>query len=449
MLRRRELLWSLAAGASYLGGGVARAEAGSGSAAVGETSLRRFIGVYTPHGMAAEYWRPGPNFDLRFPGCSLRPFDAPETYGRSFRDRLLVLEGIDLAAGITVGTTGHDAARVILTGSGADARGPSIDQYLAIDAQLGLDTPLSTVVLGVGHDESDIGWNLSYDRSGTPIPKVIDPAQTFADLFGGPLRGASAEELARERRRGSSALDVLRGELARLRREAPTAERIKIEQHHDALREIEKQLLGFERACPEPGSPSPIGSVRAFGGEANFERITDLQIDLLTRAMACDLTRFATLFLADLTRTNQVADLPLDIHNDVAHRYDSPGRDRPGTPSTWLPLARQNEHSYAQVARLVRGLDDAGLLDETLVYVSSDMGDPARHSSRDVPTLLIGGGPFAMGRHIDVKATNARTTRGFVPNNRVLVSVCQSFGVHVNQFGHSSDPEIAVGELIT
>jgi hypothetical protein len=409
----------------------------------------RLVSVYTPHGRAHELWQPRPGFDIAYEGAILAPFDDPKTYGESFRDRLLVLDGIDLSAGRDVGTTGHDGARVILTGSGADGKNASIDQHLAVERGLGAATPHTSLVLGVGNDGSDVGANVSWAKGGTPVPKWIDPARVFAELFGEPL-GARREELARERTLERSVLDGVRADLGRLRARAPASERVKLEQHAAAIREIEKRLAQVERprACAAPATPPSFPRLRAFGGgERYFDAITDLQIDLLARAIACDLTRFATLFLADLTRTGLVPELPEDIHGEVAHVYDARTATHAGTPSTWRALALQNRYAYGKVARLLQRLREGGALDATLVHVSSDMGDPARHSSRHVPTLLAGGGAVGLrfGRYLDLRG-GGRREEG-VPNNRLLVSICQLFGVETDRFGHSRDPSVVVGTL--
>ena len=176
-----------------------------------------------------------------------------------------------------------------------------------------------------------------------------------------------------------------------------------------------------------------------------FDLLHPGHVDLLARAMACDLTRFASLFLADLSRTQLIAELPADIHSDVAHRYDARTDQHSGTPSTWHALALQNRYSYGKVARLLQRLDEAGVLEDSIVYVSSDLGDPARHASRSVPTLLAGGagGQFKMGRYLDLRAASG----GGVPNNRLLVSICQAFGQPDVRFGHATDPQITTGRL--
>ena len=88
--------------------------------AAGETIPLKFAGIYHPHGVAAELFvmQSGDSessFSLTYSNggsqCSLQPFDDAATYGKSFKDRLLVIDGLDLAY------DGHDAVGAILTGS--------------------------------------------------------------------------------------------------------------------------------------------------------------------------------------------------------------------------------------------------------------------------------------------------------------------------------------------
>jgi hypothetical protein len=451
---RRAFLAALGAGVVAMGRD-AQAESGGGQSRSSGRPLR-FVGIYTPHGRAHELWKPRDGFELRFADSILQPFDEaegddPRARGgrrKSYKDRLLVIDGVDLAAGIAVGTAGHDGPRVILTGSGANGKNPSLDQYLAVDCGFGAETPHTALVLGVGNEEPEIGACISYGPGGTPLPKWIDPAQTFAELFGEPITGQGQAELARQRSLGRSVLDVAKADLARLAARAPSSERMKLDQHQTALREIEKRLSGSSASCPPPAAPDRrlFPQVRAHkGGAPYLDAITDAQIDLLARAFACDLTRFATLFLGDLSRTHLFPELPDDIHNDVAHRYDAATQHHEGNAATWRALAIQNRYSYGKVARLLARLDEAAVLDDTIVYVSGDMGDPNRHSSRSVPTLIAGGagGRFKMGRYLDLR--NAQGTG--VPNNRLLVSIAQAFSVETSRFGQSADPAIVTGQL--
>jgi hypothetical protein len=451
-LKRRRFLSALGLGAlsAWLTSGERSARAATATAAGAVTRPRCFVGVYTPHGMAHEHWRPGEGFNLRTPGSSLAPFDDAARFGRSFKQNLLLIDGLDLAAGIEVGTVGHDASRVLLTGSGAQGKNASLDQYLALEQKLGQSTPFTSLTLAVGSDGAGLGGNVSYANGGTPLPKQIDPGALFAELFGAPLGEAEQAALAARRQRQRSVLDALSGELKSLGARAPASERPKLEQHLGALREIEKRLdpPTLECALPERPDAARFPKLRAYGGgERYFDAISDLQVDLLARALACDLTRFATLMLADLSRTELYPSLPRDLHTDVAHLYAARSDKAAGKPETWAPLAVQNEYSYSKVARLAQRLAEAELLDQSLIYVSSDMGDPARHSSRNVPTLLVGGSatPFGFGRLIDLRTSKREGE--LVPHNRLLVSICQAFGVETERFGTAPKSATITGRL--
>jgi uncharacterized protein DUF1552 len=417
--------------------------AASPDAPAGSPQARRFIGVYTPHGVARELWVPGPGFDVSYEHCSLQPFDDPASFGQSFRERIVVVEGVDLAAGIEAGTVGHEGARVILTGSGADGDNASIDQFLAVEHGLGSSTPHSCLTLGVGVARMDLGANISYLPGGRPVPKRIDPSELYDALFGElilPHDGDAGEKLRARRAREQSSLDLLGEQLRSISARLPRAEASKLDQHLTAQRELERRLSHFEAACAVPARPAAFPSVREGSGAARyFDAITDLQIDLLVHALACDLTRFSTLFLNDLSRTRLLPGMPDDIHFDVSHRYRARGEGQAGQPESWLPLARQNRYAYSKVARLMQRLAERQLLDETLIYASSDMGDPSRHSGRGVPTLLAGGG-LRGGRHLQVHGQAAA-------NNHVLVSICHAFGVPVPAFGRARDAAINTGAM--
>lgn len=446
---RRGFLMALGAGLTSLTVGSAASTPSpstSPTAALGRSRRTgqplRFIGVYTPHGIAHEHYLPRDDFDFSYEHAVLAAFDDEKTYGKRYKSSLTLLDGVDLTAGIEVGTVGHDAPRVILTGSGAGGKNASIDQFLAVEHGLGADTLHTSLVLAVGSDDSGLGFNVSYAAGGTPLPKQIDPRALFDDLFGGPLTGKGAAQLDADRQLGRSVLDFLSSDLERLRRQSPASERVKLEQHQTALREIEKRLTRTAPACDAPARPREFARLRSFGGgEADFDEITNLMIDLSARALACDLTRFSTLFLADLSRTGLDASLPNDVHTEVAHLYLARSARNPGRPETWNALARQNRYTYGKLARLAQRLDEAGILGDSVVYASSDMGDPARHSSRRVPTLLIGdaGGAFQSGRVHDFPDA--------LPNNRVLVSLCQAFGVEVERFGTSPSSSTVTGRL--
>jgi hypothetical protein len=257
------------------------------------------------------------------------------------------------------------------------------------------------------------------------------------------------------------------GDVRRLRSRVARLEQLKLDQHLEALRELEKKLEPFtpRAGCEPPARPGAFPAlVRRGGGEPYFDAITDRHIDLLALAMSCDITRFATLVMSDLSYQGNPLGLPADNHGGVAHTYAASALGyggRPvggaGKPDTWRRLAALNRYSYGKVARLMRRLQEAGVLDSTLIYASSDMGNPAAHSTRNVPTVLAGGmnGRIRMGRRItyrtdcplgtdcDPKGQDYRT----VPNNWLLVSLAQAFGVRIDRYGRQFDGMVSGGVL--
>jgi hypothetical protein len=330
---------------------------------------------------------------------------------------------------------------------------------------------VTSISLGVGNDATDSGVTLSYGPGGAPLPKIIDPLQAFDVLFGNLVVSSdpgAAAAVAHKRKVGQSILDFIRGEVGVLQPKLGMLEQQKLDQHLTSLREIEKQLQGSSAptSCMAPGKPdaSKFPKLKQYnGGEPYFDAITDAQIDLLASALACGVTHFGTLFMNDLSYDGNPLGLPADNHANVAHTYSaSPIGDnnRPGDgdPTTWLPLAKFNRYAYSKVARLMQKLDALGALDNTLIYVASDMGNPALHSTQNVPTILAGGagGKFRMGRHIRLGQDCSDGTPWCAPgdmlfsgvsNNHLLVSIAQAFGVQVDTFGTQVEAKHMTGAL--
>jgi len=435
--------------------------------AAGESPPLRFVTMYHPHGIAAETWvmrdaDTETDFELTFTEpmsgavCPLQPLEQ-------HKSKLLIIEGIDLLSY----AFGHDSAGTILTGSRINESlgrtgNSSLDQFLAVEMGLGSSTRITSIELAVGTDSAATGETLSYGAGGVPLPKIIDPVRAFDRLFGGLVLSddpATRDAALRQQRLGKTLVDFLNADAGRLRARLAPAEQQKLDQHMTALADLEKQLApmtGTMPSCPSsPARPDPTQFPklkRYFGGEPYFDAITDAHIDLIALAFACDITRFATLYLGDLSYDGNPLGLPPDNHGSVAHTYDgSPvgTNGNPmgsGTPDTWALLAKFNGYAYGKVARMMDRLTAYGIVDSTLLYASSDMGNPALHSTRNVPTVLGGGlnGQFRMGRRLkappDCPSSNLACKPGDADfngtaNNHLLVAIAQAFGVAIDSFG--------------
>jgi hypothetical protein len=470
--------------------------------AAGEPLPLKLLVISHPHGIAYEYFSmrtpsdpdiaveglstrgtdTETSFDITYPNCVLQPFDDAATFGKSFKDRLLTVEGLDLSA------DGHDATASILTGSplsGGQPANSSLDQFLSVEMGLGAATRKSNVVLAVGDPNPHPGITLSHSAGGVGIGKIISPYEAFDYLFSGfvpPDDAAGQAALMRRNALGQSVVDAIREDCNRLRGRLAPVEQQKMDQHLAAIRDLEKSFdsMGGGAACsmvptrPLDGEfPSDIGRLMRFnGGEPTFDAVTTFFVDLLAQAFACDVTRFGTLVLNDLpwdVANNAATDslglgLPSDLHNLVAHKYMTRSYSwenelsGTGDATTWLPLAKYNKYVYEKVARLTQRLDAMGALDNVLIYVTSELGNPNAHSSSGVPTVLIGGEnvPFRFGRRLrvtpDCLPPNDSCVARDLPyaggtNNHLLVSIAQAFGVEIDSFGTGSDPAYTTGAL--
>lgn len=419
----------------------------------------RLVTMYHPHAASSGLFKmqngeSETDFSLTFADSVLSPLQA-------HKDRLAIIEGLDL-----LHAQGHDAPKTIFSGSNGTSM--SLDQYLAVEKGLGDSTVVTSLTLSVGTGDSSAAPDvISLGAGGAVIPQISSPAKAFEKAFAGFAPVQQANERANEvsgtnyaYEQGRSTLDFLRNDIGRLRARLAQPEQYKLDQHLTALRDIEKRLDAVAGSggagggtsspsaaqCALPSQPKqhPTYSTWNNGGpHANEDH--DLHIDIVTQAFACDITRFVSFFQGDLSRgavtgtglENQLGyTAAVDVHNSMAHQYSPTDR------ATWVALGVQNRYSYGKLALLMDRLSEVGVLDDTVIIMAGDMGDPALHSSRDIPVVVAGSahGQFKTGRRIKLAADCPPNDMWCQPKtdnsmSKVLVSVANAFGADVTGFG--------------
>ena len=238
---------------------------------------------------------------------------------------------------------GHDPDRQ-LHRLATKPKNSSLDQFLAVEQKLGAATKVTSIALGVGNDTTDAGWTLSYGPGGVALPKIIDPAKAWDTLFSGfaatsDPNTAAAEARAQARWARAWSTSCI-GDVKRLNARLATTEKLKLQQHLDSMSDLSKRyrrddgqrrrrrlvLAGEARRRTRP-------RCRQYnGGEPYFDAITDMFIDMLAQAFACDVTRFATLLMNDLSYAGNPLGLPADNHGSVAHTYSGSAIGSDGHP---------------------------------------------------------------------------------------------------------------------
>jgi hypothetical protein len=411
------------------------------STAIAQTaaaSKPRFVGCFVPHGMAPGYWIPEKEGALP---ASL-PFNFKPL--EPFRDKTVIMSGLhSRSAEPPPGATGADhwVAAAFMCAvkpkktTGADLLvGTTIDQIIA--KKIGSGNLMPSMQLAVedpGSASSNCGEGYSCTYTNTiswssptqPLPMELNPQVVFERMFGD---GGTIEQRAARRRRDGSILDSLTGSLNRLKGQASSADKVKLDDYTENVREIERRLQiamkasGVERA----DLTVPIGVPQTF------DEHIKLQFDLLALAFQADITRVGTLLFArDLTgRTYPASEAPTVGFHGASHHGENPKQIE--------ALSKINQYHVKSLAHLIEKLattkdGDGTLLDQSMVLYGSNMGNSNQHVHYDVPHVLVGGlgGKLKGGRHLAYPSKQ-------VPTGNLLLSILDMYDIHQESIGDST-----------
>jgi hypothetical protein len=402
------------------------------------TPKPRFVGLFVPHGAAPGYWVPEKEGAL--------PAELPFIWKplEPFRDKTVILSGLhSRSAEPPPGVTGADhwvaaaflCAKKPKKTAGADVEaGTTIDQIIA--QQIGRESLMPSMQLAVedpGANSSNCGEGysctytntISWATPSSPLPMELNPQVVFERMFGD---GSTVEQRAQRRKRDSSILDSLTASLTRLRGNVSVADRERLDDYAQNVREIERRL----QIAMKASTVAPENMTVPVGVPQTFDEHIKLQFDLLALAFQADITRVGTLLFArDLTgRTYPESEAPNAGFHGVSHHGEDPRRI--------AELSKINQYHVKMVAHLVANLaktkdGDGTLLDHSLVLYGSNMGNSNQHVHYDVPHVLVGGlnGRLKGGRHL---AYPTKT----VPTGNLLVSVMEKFDIRHDSFGDST-----------
>ncbi|HEY0711508.1 MAG TPA: DUF1552 domain-containing protein, partial [Polyangia bacterium] len=184
----------------------------------------------------------------------MSPILAPLASDATIAARMTVIKGLFNDAGGS--GNGHDQgfcglySGYVSGGSFSDpwGTGISIDQHLR--KTLTFHEPFPTLHCGVLASDTppfkSHRRSFSYTAARQQVPTEIDPYRLYARFFSAgtlPPPGADPTAYARDRlARRRSVLDLVKGDLGRLRPQLPALERRKLESHETALRDLETRL---------------------------------------------------------------------------------------------------------------------------------------------------------------------------------------------------------------
>jgi uncharacterized protein DUF1552 len=385
--------------------------------------VRRLGFVFVPMGCDHARWTPPGQGKLDELSPSLSPLQP-------VKDQVTVLTNMRLQNAYP-GT--HDTSNASFLSAASAKHTESSDYYLGTTVdqiaakEIGRDSQLPSLQLAMdlnplagvcNNGYACVYQNcLSWSTPRTPLPSEAHPRIVFERLFG--EGGNAAERRAGLQDRGSL-LDTFTGNVAKLKGRVGSADRLRIDQYLDSVRQVESEIQRAEKAASDNKMPDldrPVGVPAAFADHAK------LMFDLQILAFQADITRVVTFQLTreQCNRTYPEIGVP-DPHHPTSHH----GND----PEKLAKIAKINTYHVSLFSYFLQKMkathDGEGtLLDHSIYMYGSGMGNSSLHDHENLPMLVAGGASTGLkgGRHIRYEKGTALANLHLTLLNRVGVSM--------------------------
>ena len=264
---------------------------------------------------------------------------------------------------------------------------PSFDQIAA--DHIGGETLFSTLEVGVsarGFQGVDDAFSCSW-RDNTVLPAELDPVALYDRVFAGFTPDTSVREAR------LSVVDAVLADAEALAGKLGSTDKIRLEAHLDGLYDLETRIAAEPPTCQVP--PMPAGD----GGMGSLEPLTtrnDIMADLVSMALACDLTRIFTFRF-----TQALADTVIDDLDAVEGLHNISHTDETTHKNTVTYTVERYADLLGKLAAIEEG--DGRLLDQCAVLALSELTVGMTHDVSDTPMLVAGGcgGALTPGQLVD------------------------------------------------
>ncbi|MEM9237609.1 MAG: DUF1552 domain-containing protein [Verrucomicrobiota bacterium] len=355
----------------------------------------------------------------------------------SVKDQVSVLTNLELQPAYpgthaTSNSAFLSAAQAKRTESSDYFLGTTVDQIAA--KHIGQSTQLPSLEMSMDLMQTvgqcDNGYacvyqnNLSWASPTTPLPAEAHPRRVFEMLFG---VGATPEERKAAMKRRASLLDWVGDDLASLKRELGSADRARVDDYLQAVREVERRIQKAESDAkdnPMPDLDRPEGVPAAYADHAR------LMFELQILAFQGDITRVTTFQLARETSNRTYPEIGVtDPHHPLSHHGNDPAKIERMSKINAFHVSL-----FAEFLEKMKGTQDGdgSLLDHSLFLYGSGMGDPNVHDHNNLPIVVAGGAAGGMkgGQHIRYDKPK--------PLANLHLTLLDKAGVDLESFGDSN-----------
>jgi hypothetical protein len=313
-----------------------------------------------------------------------------------------------------------------------DRPGETID--VTISRVIGRTTRFQSVTAAAN---GDVRSTFSYENANSINAAEISPVNFYKTLFGPDYQDPNASAFTPNPRimARKSVLSAVLDQTKTLSQTVGAEDRARLDQYFTDLRDLERQF-DHQLTKPEPiaachpvtaPKEDPKTSVEASIVAERHKMLTDLMV----MAVACDQTRvFNMAYSAAFASTTKAGyEKP---HHTCTH--EEPVDQKIGYQPTASWFLRRSMESWAYFVQAFMKVKegDGTLLDNTLIYATTDTAWARIHSLDGIPLFTAGraGGRLKSGLHIDgAGATNAR----------IGYTAMKIMGVDTNSWGTKSN----------
>src|SRR5215470_10691276 len=370
--------------------------------------------VYFPHGALQDEWQPkqvGRDFDFPFIIEPLKPF----------REYVTMVSGLRNKGGESSSPHGiiEETWLNCISPRKRDAKtgvGVTVDQIAA--KHLGKDTSLPSLELC-----AEPGGMISFRQANQPLPMESNPRKVFFTMFG---QGDTKEERVSILKTTDSLLDYVRESTASLNRKLDAADRTRVNDYLDSVREIERRVQKLEENANSLDLPgAPLGPPEDFG-------------ELLALAWQTNRTKVATMKMVEEASMRTYPNLGV-------HEAFHPTSHWGGFPERVANLRLIQNYHTAVFAKFVQRLKDmregdGSVLDHSIILFGSNMANSDAHNNDPLPQALIGrGGSLKGNQHLHYKQDT--------PHSNILVTMLDRAGIPAEDFKSFADSTGPLSEV--
>lgn len=390
-----------------------------GAYACGGAIPRRFGLFFWGNGNLPERWLPTGEGEAWELSEQLAPL-------ASVKDFLTVVSGMSVklpntephgsgAAGIL------SASSLMSVGDDLTFSEPTIDQIIA--AGIGAETLYSSLQTAATDT-----YGLSYTGAGARASAETDPYAFYERIFGETFR-EPGEEVEIDPTLGlrRSVLDAVMEDIAALEARVGAADKVRLEQHLDGVRELEQRLARLEEDPPNleacERASSPEASYPDVDGRAQASARSRAMTDMLAMALACDQTRVFAHFFSEPV-SNILYPGASDGHHNLTHDEMDPQDE---VNAITVQIMEDFAYMLEKFASVDEG--DGTLLDNSVILGVSEVSLGRSHSLDDMPILLAGSACGRLRTNYHYRSVSQENA------TKVLLTLAQAMDLSIAELG--------------